>query len=87
MKESLYDTMTDELGNLDFQRSSGMSKRKEISSFVERLNAISEREEKALFSVQELFDIGRRCGVSVGSFDHIIETMNEQGYLIKKVCR
>lgn len=52
MKESLYEVLSDEMGCVDFQRTSGMSKAKQVKTFIAALTKEAERRSSALFSVR-----------------------------------
>ena len=52
MKESLYEVLSDEMGYVDFQRTSGMSKSKQVKTFIAALTREAERRSSALFSVR-----------------------------------
>ena len=52
MKESLYEVLSDEMGYVDFQRTSGMSKSKQVKAFIAALTREEERRSNALFSVR-----------------------------------
>lgn len=52
MKESLYEVLSDGMGYVDFQRTSGMSKGKQVKAFIAALTKEAERRSSALFSVR-----------------------------------
>ena len=52
MKESLFEVLSDEMGMVDFQRTTGMSKTKQVKLFVAALTKEAERRSNALFSVR-----------------------------------
>src|SRR5690554_5557058 len=84
MKESLYERFEDELGNIDFRRSSGMSKTKEVGRFMTELQRVSERSLNSVFSIQQLYQISTKMNLSVNNFEDFIDNLNTQGYLLKK---
>lgn len=51
MKESLFEVLADDMGYVDFERTTGTSKNKLIKSLVSVLNREAERKSSALFSV------------------------------------
>lgn len=51
MKESLFEVLADDMGYVDFERTSGSSKNKLIKSLVSCLNQEAERKSSAYFSV------------------------------------
>jgi DNA helicase MCM8 len=85
MKYSLFETSTDEFGNLDFTRSqlgTGMSKKNQPKKFIQQLEKLAEMNRNNLFTFQQLVDLGKKMGVE-GNFNDFIDTLNTQGYLIK----
>ena len=52
MKESLYEVLSDEMGYVDFQRTSGMSKSKQVKTFIAALTREAEGRSSAVFSVR-----------------------------------
>jgi len=86
-KYSLYESCEDEFGNVDFQRSqhgTGMSKGSEAKRFVAELQNIVERTFNNLFTTQQLYQLGKDLGVGVKNFDDFIDSLNNQGFLLKK---
>ena len=58
----MYDTFSDELGLLDFQRSehgSGMSQRNQAKRLVAELSRVSEHQGSSTFTVQQMKDIAK----------------------------
>ena len=87
MKFSMYDTFSDDFGQVHFQRSqngSGMSSRSQAKRFITELNRISEATFNTLFSVPQMKDIARKIGIQVANLSDFIESLNNQGYLLKK---
>ncbi|ORX53904.1 DNA-dependent DNA helicase and ATPase [Piromyces finnis] len=85
MKYSLFETSSDEYGNLDFSRSqlgTGMSKKNQPKKYIQQLEKIAEMNRNNLFTFQQLSDLGKKMGVE-GNFNDFIDTLNTQGYLIK----
>jgi len=83
MKETLFDSYEDQFGNIDFRKSSGMSKAKE----TKRMLAALQRRPENVFTIQELQSIADQIGLRVDNFDSFIDTLNQQGYLLKKAPR
>lgn len=52
MKESLFQVLSDEMGMIDFQRTTGISKNKQVKLFVAALTREAERRSNALFSIR-----------------------------------
>lgn len=63
MKESLFEVLSDEMGMVDFQRTTGMSKTKQVKLFVAALTKEAERRSNALFSMR----VGEGGGWEVGN--------------------
>ncbi|XP_057865260.1 probable DNA helicase MCM8 isoform X2 [Cryptomeria japonica] len=84
MKESLYDKLVDENGCVDFGRSGGMSQQKEAKRFLSALQRRSELQQKACFSVSELYLLADEISLRVPDVDMLIENLNSAGYLLKK---
>ncbi|XP_066280875.1 DNA helicase MCM8-like [Branchiostoma lanceolatum] len=90
MKDSMFDTYSDEFGQLDFLRSqngSGMSSRSKPKRFVAALNRVAERTYNNIFTVQQMREIAQNCDVKVPDFEGFIASLNNQGYLLKKGSR
>jgi DNA helicase MCM8 len=86
MRESMLATLTDETGQVDLSRSSGMSRSKDARRFVAALHAESQRTRSALFDKGALKRIARSVGIDADGerFLTLIETINYQGYVTKK---
>ncbi|KAH9332145.1 hypothetical protein KI387_043726, partial [Taxus chinensis] len=84
MKESLYDKLVDENGCVDFARSGGMSQQKEAKRFLSALQRRSELQQKACFSISELYLLADEISLRVADVDTLIENLNSAGYLLKK---
>ena len=52
MKESLYDVVRDDVGFVDFDRTTGMSKSKQVKAFVSILNREAEHKGSSMFTVR-----------------------------------
>lgn len=85
MRESMLETLTDETGQVDLGRSSGMSRSKDARLFVAALHAEAERSRTALFDKSSLRRVADSIGINSGErFDTLIETINYQGYVTMK---
>ncbi|XP_029211666.1 DNA helicase MCM8-like [Acropora muricata] len=87
MKYSLLDAFSDDLGNLDFQRSqhgSGMSSRAQSKRFVAELSRVSEREYNSLFTVDQMRGIAKDLRLQIRNFEDFVYSLNNQGFLLKK---
>ncbi|XP_009073390.1 PREDICTED: DNA helicase MCM8 [Acanthisitta chloris] len=90
MKYSMLGTYSDEFGKLHFERSqhgSGMSNRSQVKRFVSALNSIAERTYNNLFDLQQLRQVAKELQTRVPDFESFIESLNDQGYLLKKGSR
>ncbi|KAI8477754.1 DNA replication licensing factor mcm8, partial [Branchiostoma belcheri] len=90
MKDSMFDTYSDEFGQLDFLRSqngSGMSSRSKPKRFVAALNRVAEQTYNNIFTVQQMREIAQNCDVKVPDFEGFIASLNNQGFLLKKGSR
>ncbi|XP_076114313.1 DNA helicase MCM8-like isoform X2 [Mytilus galloprovincialis] len=87
MKYSMVDTYTDQFGGLDFKRSqhgSGMSGRSQPKRFIAGLQKVAEQTYNSIFTVQQMRQIAKDCGVQVLDFEGFIGSLNNQGFLLKK---
>jgi DNA helicase MCM8 len=85
MRESMLETLTDETGQIDLGRSSGMSRSRDARLFVAALHAEGERIRSALFDTTALTRVANSIGIDSGArFDTLVETINYQGYLTMK---
>jgi DNA helicase MCM8 len=86
MRESMLATLTDETGQVDLSRSTGMSRSKDARKFVAALHAESQRMRSAIFDKASLKRIAQSIGVDADGerFLTLIETINYQGYVTKK---
>ena len=91
MKSCMVDTVTDQVGVLDFSRSqmgSGMSGRGAAKKFVQVLQRQADIQKKSVFSVEEMKNLANMARISVsGSFGDFLLSLNNQGFLIKKSSR
>lgn len=84
MRESMLETLTDEHGTVDLGRASGMSRVKDAKRFIAALHAESERTRNALFDRARLKRIAAAISITGERLDTLIETINYQGYMMKK---
>ena len=87
MKYSLWESYKDEGGNVDFQRSqmgTGMSKKGEPKRFVAHLSKVAYQNSNNRFSFEELHEIAKEMNLQFTSFQDLLDTLNNQGYLLKK---
>lgn len=84
MRASMVDTLTDETGNLDLGRSTGMSRSKDARRFINALNSEARRVRNGVFDRRGLKRVAERIGISGERFDRLLETVNHQGYLMMR---
>ena len=105
MKFSLWDTYSDDCGNIDFQRSqhgTGMSKKGEPKRFIAHLSLKAQSLGSDKFSYDQVRSFYSECklyflifffklskiaqdmGLKVDNFRDFVDTLNNQGYLLKK---
>lgn len=87
MKFAMLGTNSDEVGNIDFERSqqgTGMSQKAQAKRFVGELVRIAEDTYNTLFSMAQLREIGNKIGIRVDSFPDFIQKLNNENYLLKK---
>ncbi|KAM6956402.1 DNA helicase MCM8 [Aplochiton taeniatus] len=87
MKHSLADTYSDGSGGLDFERSqlgAGMSQRSAVKRLVAALNSHAQRTNQSLFEMQQLRSMARDLHIQVVDFEGLVNSLNEQGYLLKR---
>lgn len=87
MKYSLFEAYEDESGAYDFQRSqlgTGMSKKGEPKRFVAALQHIARESCNSRFTYQQLYQIAKEMKVVVSNFQEFLDSLNNQGYLLKK---
>eukprot|EP00457_Paulinella_chromatophora_P001820 gb/GEZN01001822.1/.p1 GENE.gb/GEZN01001822.1/~~gb/GEZN01001822.1/.p1 ORF type:complete len:773 (+),score=94.11 gb/GEZN01001822.1/:218-2536(+) len=84
IKESMFDIFSDEFGHVDFNRSKGLSKSKQVTVFYKELNLRAQRRGSSIFTIQEMRDIGKNIGLGVENFEVFVEKMNDAAYLLNK---
>ena len=91
MKTSMVDTFSDEFGVIDFTRAqmgSGMSCKAAAKKFMQILRKSSEDQRKSLFTVDEMKRLASVGNVTLkGTFLDFLESLNNQGFLLKKSAR
>jgi DNA helicase MCM8 len=84
MKQSMFQCKEDQLSCVDFRSSSGMSNAKEARRFVAALQRESRLQCKETFTFQELIKLAQDIQISSNSVPQMIESLNLQGYLLKR---
>ncbi len=84
MRQSMLETLTDEHGAIDLGRSNGMSRSKDVRNFLKALDAEANRTRSARFDTSKLRRVAERIGITGERLDRVIESINYQGYMIKK---
>jgi len=87
MKESMYDMLSDQFGRVDFTRTSGLSKSKQVTMFMKALHRIAKQKQSSIFTIQELAQIASKMKLGIDNFDGFIEVINQQNYLLQKSGR
>eukprot|EP00762_Andalucia_godoyi_P000658 ANDGO_05253.mRNA.1 putative DNA helicase MCM8 len=87
MRDSFYDTVVDEFGNIDFERPSrgGSSKAKDVTRVVAALNRESQRKNSSVFHISEIKDlVVNRLRVQSLTFEDFMDYLNMNNYVLKK---
>ncbi|KAL4224835.1 DNA replication licensing factor mcm8 [Mactra antiquata] len=87
MKYSMVDTYSDQFGGLDFKRSqhgSGMSSKSKPKKFIAALQRISDQTYNSIFTLPQMQQIAKECGLNIGDFGTFVASLNNQGFLLKK---
>ena len=84
MKESLFETYEDQYGNVDFTRSSGLSKTKKVHGFVAALQKVRSNTGDSVFTMEQLKKVAQDIKLNVVNLDDFVSNLNVQGYLLKK---
>lgn len=61
-----------------------MSKRGEPKRFIAELSRVAYQNSNNRFSQEDLFHIAQQMNLSYANFQDLIDTLNNQGYLLKK---
>ncbi|CAI9592571.1 unnamed protein product [Staurois parvus] len=61
-----------------------MSNRSQAKKFVSALNRIAEQTYNNLFDYQQLRQIAKELQIQVSDFEGFVNSLNDQGYLLKK---
>ncbi|KAJ4456804.1 putative DNA helicase MCM8 [Paratrimastix pyriformis] len=83
LKESLYESLADENGRVDFTRSTGMSKSKEVNCLCRALNNFCNRQGQPLLTMLEIQTVAADIGIK-GNVRELVERMNNIGLLLKR---
>jgi len=86
MKHSLYGTYMDDNNHLDFNRSlhgSGVSKSKKVKKLLAVMDRAAAVKSSKIFNLSEIRDLASSAGVSSDEVGQLIESLNNQGFLIK----
>jgi len=84
MKEALLDVFTDDLGLADFRARGAMSKNKQIKLFMKALTAMCSRHQSNVCTYDELYKLGQDLNLGIERFEHFVDTLNHQSYLLQK---
>ena len=61
-----------------------MSKKAQSKRFISELSRVAAQSYNSLFSKGQLRTMAADLGLQVGSFDDFLDSLNNQGYLLKK---
>lgn len=87
VRTSFDDVFRDETGRLDFSRSQngcGMSSRDQCKKLVAALVRHSDAAFKNVFDAAEIKEVARAAGLERVDLGAMLETLNNQGFLLKK---
>lgn len=87
MRACMVAEITDGSGLVDLGRSSGMSRSGEAKRFVRALGSEAQRIRSAIFTQADLKRIANGIGIEGDRFSNMIESVNNQGFLIMKGSR
>ena len=87
VKESMYDVFSDNLGHVDYSRGRGTSQQNQARRLVKAFRAACRAQNETTFSEKALYDVARRSGIEVDDFRALLETLNQQGVLLRKPNR
>ena len=77
----------DKKGKKDFgrsQNSSGMASKSKWKKFIAFLSRSAETQSKKLFSINEMREVAKTAGLDTFGFNEFVDSLNNQGFLIKK---
>lgn len=84
LKQSLIETHTNEMGELDFGRSGGMSLTKKVKSYMACLKKNVRERNTEVFTFDQLLAMANRMGLKVDNFYDFLEILRNECYLLKK---
>lgn len=84
MRESMIETLTDEMGVVDLGRASGMSRSGDAKRFITALKSEAKRRRSGMFDRSTLKSVGDRIGMKGERLERAVETLNYQTILMKK---
>lgn len=87
IRYSMVDVLSTDMGTIQVQRNvngSGMSQTSQIRHFIRKLQIQVSQSKKSIFSISELKELADSANLRFLSFADAIETMNIQGFLLKK---
>eukprot|EP00026_Physarum_polycephalum_P003849 Phypoly_transcript_03865.p1 GENE.Phypoly_transcript_03865~~Phypoly_transcript_03865.p1 ORF type:complete len:758 (+),score=108.96 Phypoly_transcript_03865:32-2275(+) len=83
MKESIFETLEDEKGNIDFRRAGGMSKRNVLRQFESILAREAKRQSNAEFSKQQMRALFEKSPLSGENFNDILDALSTHDIILK----
>ncbi|KAK8791041.1 hypothetical protein WA158_005672 [Blastocystis sp. Blastoise] len=84
MKESLFDVVSDDMGFMNFEKTTGMSKSKIVKSFIAILTREAQMKGSNLFTIRDLIDIAHKSNLAIDDIHDFVDLLNQQAYLLKK---
>lgn len=84
MKESLYDVLADQFGQVAFDRVTGMSKSKQTRAFVKACHQVAERDGNDIFTENDLKDIAAHIKLKMDSFGEFLDSLNQENVFLKR---
>lgn len=87
MRRSLLDVAMDGMGTIDFSRSvgaGGMSMQRQVKTLIGALNKLARQRGSNRFTRDEIEQVVTEMRMQINSLTDLIETMNQQSYLLKK---
>ncbi|KAI8846976.1 MCM2/3/5 family-domain-containing protein [Chytridium lagenaria] len=88
MKSCLWGTFENEFGDYSFLwKGTGMSRKGDPKRFIAGLSQRAEQSGCSQFTYNELLTIAKEMGLKVDKFGDMLDSLNNQGYLLKKANR
>jgi len=82
MRQSLKEAFEDDFECFDFRRTSTISKRKLMTSFISILTKIAKKHSNRIFAYQDLLNVAKESRMDIPDFEDFISTLNYEGFLL-----